>query len=158
MSRLIDLALLVGVGLLGWWLLSARPGGASDVVPITTTVQVRGNESLKGLGILLVPEDERAAAVASASDDIAPHQLSPWQANRRTQVLVPAPGSYLVRWGVQTDKPPRRARDVMHELEPTEKIEDQRIVVPSGASTRDVFEVELPAVHAAGLRRVAEGG
>ena len=98
-----------------------------------------------------------AAMAVETEDDVAPHQISPWQANRRTQILVPAPGPYLVRWGLQEDAPPRRARDVMQRLAPGEKLEDQRIVVPEDVSARDIFEIDLPAAHATGLQRLASG-
>lgn len=153
MSRVFDLLLLAGIAALAWLLVRHDPGLAASpdgIEPINVTVAVRGDVPLDGLGILIRPEDSLELPGGS-DDDIAPHQLAPWQASRTTQVLVPVPGRYLVRWGAQDEPPPRRARDVMIQLEKAAKLEDQVIEVTGGPG-RPVLEIDLPAAHAEAIR------
>lgn len=152
MSRVLDL-LLAGIALLAWRLVAYDPKLAASpdgIEPINVTLAVRGDASLKDLGLLIRPEDSLDLP-AGASDDIAPHQLAPWQASRTSQILVPLPGRYLVRWGAQVEPPPRRPMDVMIQLEKAAKFEDQVIEV-TGLPGQPVIEIELPAVHADAIR------
>ena len=115
---------------------------------------------LRGLGLLLLPKDSLSlpASQASASgDDLAPHQISPWMADRTTQVRVPEPGLYCVRWALKDGhEPPRRPRDVMRELPPDAKLEDQVIAIErSRGKTLQVVQIALPRAHAKGLRELA---
>ena len=159
MARVFDFGVLFCIGFVGWFLVGIETSitAADGASPITTTVEVSGMESLAGLGLLIVAGDEHLspAYTSDVFDDVAPHQLCPWQANRRTQIMVPMPGEYRVRWGIQEELPPRRPKDVLLRLSEEESLKTQNITITADTTTRNVFTIDLPKAHAAGLRRTA---
>ena len=166
MSRAFDVLLLVLIGFLAWNLLRSDSHLAlagSTAAPVTAKVRIAGDAPLDGLGLLLIPGDDLlgAGGFATSGDgkrDTTPHQLAPFYRDRTTQIIVPAPGAYRVRFGVQDNGPaPRRPRDVMLELPPEAKAAEQIIEVVAssepGTATPEIV-LELSAAHAAGLQAI----
>lgn len=160
MSRAFDVLLLVLVGFFAWKLIRADDhlvdaSGAGQ--PLTAKVRVTGEAPLDGLGLLIIPSEEMqaqgfGALGEDAEHDTTPHQLAPFYRDRTTQIIVPAPGRYLVRFGLQDQgPPPRRPRSVMLELGPEAKAPEQVILVTDQSMTEEIL-IELPAAHAAGLQ------
>ncbi|MEM8710390.1 MAG: hypothetical protein AAGG01_05525 [Planctomycetota bacterium] len=171
MSRAFDVLLLVLIGFVAWKLARADDHLAlaqDGHEPVTVHITVEGTEPLEGLGLLITPVDALQAMGSSETDgadeiDSAPHQLAPFQGERTTQIVVPGPGRYRLRWGIQSEGPaPRRPRDVTQELPPEAKFADQIIRVNGaaagearGAQALQEAMIQLPAAHAAGLRALA---
>ena len=84
--------------------------------------------------------------------DTTPHQLSPFYRDRTTQIIVPSPGHYTVRFGIQDQgPPPRRPRSVTIDLAPEAKAPEQMIEVTESSMMEELL-IELPEAHAAGLQ------
>ena len=162
MSRAFDLLLVALVCFLAWKLVRADDhlviaGGAGQ--PVTAKVRVTGEGPLDGLGLLIIPSQEMqgqgqgfGALGEGGGQDTTPHQLSPFYRDRTAQIIVPAVGSYSVRFGLQDQgPPPRRARDVMLELAPEAKAPPQIIEVAEDSIAKEIL-IDLPDAHAAGLQ------
>lgn len=159
MSRTPDLILFAAVLAAAWTLIRYQPAAAGS--PITTTVRVRGDAPLHGLGILLREADGHTPTALTDDEDhdISPHQTAPWQPGRTTQITVPGPGNYSVRWGAQVELPPCRAKEVMKDLPREAKIDDQLLRILPGMTHENVHEIDLPAAHGEAIRAlVREGG
>lgn len=159
MSRALDLLLLVLIGFFAWKLVRADDhladaSGAGR--PVTAKVRVLGDAPLEGLGLLIIPSEEMqrdgfGALGGASGQDTTPHQLSPFYRDRTAQIIVPATGRYLVRFGLQDQgPPPRRPRSVMLDLAPEAKTPEQEIWVTDQSMENEIL-IELPAAHAAGL-------
>ena len=160
MSRAFDILLLVLVSLVAWNLVRADDhlldaNGAQQ--PVTAKVRINGDAPLDGIGLLIIPSEQMQGGGfgvlgEGAGHDTTPHQLAPFYRDRTTQIIVPAPGSYLVCFGLQDQgPPPRRPRGVMLELAPGAKCPKQLIEVTDRSMMEEIL-IELPAAHAAGLQ------
>jgi hypothetical protein len=160
MSRALDILLLVLVGFFAWKLVRADDhlaAASGEGRPLTAKVRVLGEAPLDGLGLLIIPSDESlgggfGTVGGDGERDTTPHQLSPFYRDRTTQIIVPAAGRYLVRFGLQDQgPPPRRPRGVTIELAPEAKAPQQTIEV-TAASMQEEILIDLPPAHAAGLQ------